>query len=65
MTRLIIVGAGGHAAVVAEAAQLERAWDEICFIDDKYPGTREIIGLPVVGDLSAVPDSGTFEFPVS
>lgn len=53
MTRLVIVGAGGHAAVVAEAAQLEEAWDDICFIDDRYPDLDEIIGLPVVGDLSA------------
>jgi len=56
MTRLVIVGAGGHAAVVAEAAQLEGAWDDICFIDDKFPNVKNIIGLPVVGDLSAVPE---------
>ena len=54
MTRLVILGAGGHAAVVAEAAQLEGAWDDICFVDDKYPDVSEIIGLRVVGDLSAV-----------
>lgn len=53
MTRLVIIGAGGHAAVVAEAAQLEGPWDDICFIDDKYPDLGEILGLPVVGDLSA------------
>lgn len=54
MTRLVIVGAGGHAAVVAEAAQLVEAWDDICFIDDKYADLNEIMGLPVVGDLSSV-----------
>jgi len=56
MTRLVIVGAGGHAAVVAEAAELEGTWGDICFVDDKYPGLSESIGLPVVGDLSAVPE---------
>lgn len=54
MNRLVIVGAGGHAAVVAEAAQLDGIWDDICFVDDKYPDIDEIIGRPVVGDLSAV-----------
>jgi len=55
MTRLIIVGAGGHAAVVAEAAQLAGPWDDICFVDDKYPDIDEIVGFPVVGELSAIP----------
>jgi len=54
VTRLVILGAGGHAVVVAEAAQLEGAWDDICFIDDTYPDGSEIIGLPVIGDLSAM-----------
>jgi len=54
VTCLVIVGAGGHAAVVAEAAQLQGAWEEICFIDDKYPGVTEIIGLPVVADTSSI-----------
>lgn len=54
MTRLVIVGAGGHAAVVAESAQLQGAWDDICFVDDKYPDLTEVIGLPVIDDLAAV-----------
>ncbi len=54
MTRLVIVGAGGHAAVVAESAQLQGTWDDICFIDDRYPDLSDIVGLPVVGDLAAV-----------
>ena len=54
MTRLVIVGAGGHAAVVAEAAELQGAWDDICFVDDKYPDVDEVLGFPVVGDSSAV-----------
>ena len=54
MSCLVIVGAGGHAAVVAEAAQLLAAWDEICFIDDKYPDLSQVIGLPVVADMSEI-----------
>ena len=67
MTRLVIVGAGGHAAVVAEAAELEGTWDDICFVDDKYPDLSEIIGLPVIGTLSAVQEqiSDQTEFMVA
>jgi len=55
VTRLVIVGAGGHAAVVAEMADLVGAWENICFIDDKYPDLASIIDLPVVGNSSAIP----------
>ena len=55
MTRLVIVGAGGHAAVVAEMAELVGAWEHICFVDDKYPDLTSTIDLPVVGNLSAIP----------
>ena len=56
MTQLVIVGAGGHAAVVAEAAELVGVWEQICFVDDKYPELSNIIDLPVVGNFSAIPD---------
>ena len=55
MTRLLIVGAGGHAAVVAEMAELVGAWEQICFVDNKYPDLTSIIDLPVVGNSSAIP----------
>ena len=54
MTRLVIVGAGGHAAVVAEAARLQGEWDDICFIDQQYPDVSQVIGLPVVGNMTFV-----------
>ena len=34
MTRLIIIGGGGHGAVVAEAAKESGDWSEIVFLDD-------------------------------
>jgi sugar O-acyltransferase (sialic acid O-acetyltransferase NeuD family) len=51
--RLLIVGAGGHGAVVAETAAATGSWKAIEFIDDKLAGT-EVVGfavLPAGGDL--------------
>jgi len=48
VSRLIIVGAGGHGSVVAEAAVGRRRWDEIQFLDDD--GTLEsVLGCAVIG----------------
>ncbi|MDH4023672.1 MAG: acetyltransferase [Gammaproteobacteria bacterium] len=61
----MIVGAGGHAAVVAEAAGLAGIWQDICFVDDRYPDVTEVIGLPVIGDLSALELPGTEDYIVA
>lgn len=46
---LLIVGAGGHGRVVADAARLSRQWERIAFVDDRYPellssGVWSVIG---------------------
>lgn len=46
---LLIVGAGGHGRVVADAARLSGQWERIAFIDDRYPelvsaGVWSVIG---------------------
>ena len=54
MSRLLIVGAGGHGAVVAEAAAESGRWDLIEFLDDILVGS-EVLGYDVVsktGDLA-------------
>ena len=51
MTRLLIIGAGGHGAVVAEAAAAMGRWSDIAFLDDGYPNCIAS-GLPVVGMVS-------------
>jgi sugar O-acyltransferase (sialic acid O-acetyltransferase NeuD family) len=38
--RLAILGAGGHGAVVADAA-LRAGWEEVVFFDDRWPETSE------------------------
>lgn len=47
---LLIVGAGGYGRTVAEAVWLAGKYEPAGFLDDAYPGCREIFGLPVAGD---------------
>lgn len=46
---LLIIGAGGHGKVVADAALLTGRWDKIGFVDDRYPELNSVAGWPVVG----------------
>ena len=46
--KLIIIGAGGHGRVCAEAASLS-GYSEIAFLDD-----RKVEGLPVIGTLNDI-----------
>ena len=70
---LLIIGAGGHGSVVAEAAEAAGNWEQIGFIDDRYPeieclykwqvvGTRKILETcdkDVTEILVAIGDNGT------
>ena len=50
MKRLLIIGAGGHGAVVADAALESGNWTEIALLDDNPPGAS-VLNWPVVGGL--------------
>ena len=50
MRRLLVVGAGGHGAVVAETAQAMDRWATIEFLDDDGANGRKL-GFPVAGTL--------------
>lgn len=41
MAALLIVGAGGHGKVVADAALSTGRWDEVEFLDDAWPAKKE------------------------
>lgn len=41
MSSLLIIGAGGHGKVVADAALETGLWDEIIFLDDAWPEKRK------------------------
>lgn len=52
MTRLVILGAGGHGRVVADAAEAMGAWEEICFLDDRYPQLVRASAWTVIGCIA-------------
>lgn len=51
MNKLLILGAGGHGKVVAEAALLSDKWSQIAFLDDNCKSNK-IIGIPVIGSFA-------------
>lgn len=51
MSKLLILGAGGHGKVVAEIAELMNKWNEIAFLDDNKD-LKEVNGIPVIGQLN-------------
>ena len=59
MNRLIIVGAGGHGKVIADAA-LKNGYANICYIDDHATG--DVMGFPIIGksaDIDGLNDGST------
>jgi sugar O-acyltransferase (sialic acid O-acetyltransferase NeuD family) len=50
MSKLMILGAGGHGKVVVEIAELMKKWDEIVFLDDNKE-LKEVNGFKVIGGL--------------
>ncbi|WP_213819030.1 acetyltransferase [Garciella nitratireducens] len=50
MSKLLILGAGGHGKVVAEIASLIKQWDEIAFLDDNEE-LKEVNGYKVIDKL--------------
>ena len=59
MNRLIIIGAGGHGRVIADAA-LKIGYANICYIDDHVKG--DVMGFPIIGtsaDIERLNDGST------
>ena len=59
MNRLIIIGAGGHGKVIADAA-LKNGYTNICYVDDRAIG--DVMGFPVIGttaDVECLNDGNT------
>jgi len=50
MNRLLIIGAGGHGVVVAEAAADAGLWNEIQFLDDDV-SANAVLDFPVAGTV--------------
>lgn len=64
MSKLLVLGSGGHAKVVAELAVASGHASDICFLDDRYLDTTQtalILGCPIVGPLDFVFDKACLE----
>ncbi|MDB2384593.1 hypothetical protein N9V90_01985 [Endozoicomonas sp.] len=48
----MILGAGGHARVLADTALTTKQWDSVAFLDDQYPELSSMNGWPVIGRIS-------------
>lgn len=51
MSKLLIVGAGGHGQVLAETASEVGNWSNIAFLDDRFP-LEPVLSYSVVGRIS-------------
>ena len=51
MKRLLIIGAGGHAKVVADAA-VASGWTDVAFLDDQADIRETRLGFPILGTIA-------------
>lgn len=51
MSKLLILGAGGHGKVVADTAVMTGQWKQVAFLDDRE-GLEKVMGIPVIGKLN-------------
>lgn len=56
MGALLIVGAGGHGKVVADAALSTGRWNALLFLDDAWPGKKENGPWPIQGKIENLPE---------
>ena len=54
MKSLLILGAGGHGKVVADAALASGLWSSLRFLDDRYQQLGHVLDCPVIGPVSAL-----------
>ena len=53
MSSLLIIGAGGHGRVVADAALACQKYERIAFLDDRFAELSSVIYMPVLGSISS------------
>ena len=51
-SKLLILGAGGHARVVADCALATGQWSGVAFLDDRFPEMSSMNDWPVVGRVA-------------
>ena len=53
MSKLLIIGAGGHGRVIADCAQATSQYSEIAFLDDSYPERESNLCWPIIDKSSS------------
>ena len=56
MSCVLVVGAGGHGKVVADAIMEIGRWEHVAFVDDGIPAGSKVLGCPVVGSVGQLND---------
>jgi sugar O-acyltransferase (sialic acid O-acetyltransferase NeuD family) len=51
---LLIIGAGGHGKVVADAARMSTRWNRIFFIDDIFPKNKKCSSWDIIGSIDTI-----------
>ena len=55
--KLVIIGAGGHGKVVADAAVQMKQWKDIVFLDDNFNSDRPFLDWQVLGSITKLNNS--------
>lgn len=53
MSKLLIIGAGGHGRVIADCAQATNVYSEVAFLDDCFPERDTNLEWPIIDKSSA------------
>jgi len=53
MSKLLIIGAGGHGRVIADCAEASCQYSEIAFLDDSYPENESNLAWPIIDRSSS------------
>ena len=61
MSKLLIIGAGGHGRMVADVAASTGSWSSIAFLDDEWERLRDAHPWPMLGSCDLV-DSMSEEY---
>lgn len=66
MTKLLILGAGGHGKVIADTAEQTKAFEAIAFLDDRYnDGLNNILHWPIIGKISNLSQIDPNEYAIA
>jgi sugar O-acyltransferase (sialic acid O-acetyltransferase NeuD family) len=54
LKKLLVIGAGGHGSVVADTAEAMGNWQNIEFVDDRFPGLNQFYKWKVIGNTQSL-----------